>query len=505
MKPYGKARAKARKQSDNPYVGPRAFRSENQLFGRGRETRELSTLLIAERIILLHAPSGAGKTSLIQAALMKELEDEEFHVSGPLRLNGVPPARLGAVNPYVWSAVVGLMEAGDAAAVSRLPSSVSDCLDRLEKERGIGEHVLIFDQFEELLTLDPPDRVGQRQFCEDVGRALEQQHRWALFSMREDFMGGLDRYLGLIPSRLRVRYRLDFLGLEAAMEAAREPARTMKVEFTEPAAKLLIDDLAKIRVHRPGREAREKQGSYVEPVQLQVVCHTVWRRLAKELGASFTRIDTEHVEGYRDFELALGGYYAETVAEAAEASEVPEHTIRRWFESELITERNFRSQCLTGPEVDGGDAESLLTFLEGRYLIRSDKRGENWWYELSHDGLVMPVRANNRLWFHARLGPWEELARGWTAADRDRSLLLRGEPLRDARRWLAEHEQEAGGLVREFVAASLDARKQEKEIARARQEARAKGKLLASVSRVVVAVSLVATAEAVFIVYLLAR
>ena len=35
----------------NPYVGPRAFGSDDRLYGRDRETRELFDLLIAERIV----------------------------------------------------------------------------------------------------------------------------------------------------------------------------------------------------------------------------------------------------------------------------------------------------------------------------------------------------------------------------------------------------------------------------------------------------------------------
>ncbi len=91
MNPVGlQALARARKAPDNPYVGARAFRRNNQLFGRDREARDLESLFVAERIVPLHAPSGAGKTSLIQAKLMPSLE-REFDVSGPLRLNSVPP------------------------------------------------------------------------------------------------------------------------------------------------------------------------------------------------------------------------------------------------------------------------------------------------------------------------------------------------------------------------------------------------------------------------------
>ena len=63
----------------NPYVGPvpSQRKQRNLFFGRTQEIRQLMYLLIAERIVLLHSPSGAGKTSLIQAGLIPTLEEEE--------------------------------------------------------------------------------------------------------------------------------------------------------------------------------------------------------------------------------------------------------------------------------------------------------------------------------------------------------------------------------------------------------------------------------------------
>jgi MoxR-like ATPase len=64
----------------NPYVGPRAFTRGETIYGRDRELQRLLHLLIAERIIALYSPSGAGKTSLIQAGLLPHLEQEDFVV-----------------------------------------------------------------------------------------------------------------------------------------------------------------------------------------------------------------------------------------------------------------------------------------------------------------------------------------------------------------------------------------------------------------------------------------
>src|SRR5215470_18908260 len=71
----------------NPYVGPRSFTLGELLYGRDSETRKLANLLGAERVVLLHAPSGAGKTSLVQAALIPRMRERKFHVRSITRVN----------------------------------------------------------------------------------------------------------------------------------------------------------------------------------------------------------------------------------------------------------------------------------------------------------------------------------------------------------------------------------------------------------------------------------
>ena len=80
----------------NPYVGPRAFSTGEQLFGRDREWTTLLDMLIAKQIVLLYSPSGAGKTSLIQAALIPALQREQFNVLPMMRVS-LRPQRLEAL------------------------------------------------------------------------------------------------------------------------------------------------------------------------------------------------------------------------------------------------------------------------------------------------------------------------------------------------------------------------------------------------------------------------
>ena len=107
----------------NPYVGPRSFTANDKkkFHGRDREIRQLTSLLIAERLVLIHSPSGAGKSSLIQAGLLPEMEQEDFYVLPVIRVN-VEPTGIFAdkqVNRYLYSALVSLEEKVDKE--KRLP------------------------------------------------------------------------------------------------------------------------------------------------------------------------------------------------------------------------------------------------------------------------------------------------------------------------------------------------------------------------------------------------
>src|SRR5258708_3207200 len=95
----------------NPFVGPRPIQQGEALYGRSREVRELYNRLAARRIVVLHSPSGAGKSSLVQAGLIPRLAESDFDVWKPIRVN-LDPSHLADVpagtNRYLLSAMVSL-------------------------------------------------------------------------------------------------------------------------------------------------------------------------------------------------------------------------------------------------------------------------------------------------------------------------------------------------------------------------------------------------------------
>src|SRR5262245_31557709 len=99
----------------NPFVGPRSFyRSEaDRFYGRTSEISELIYLLIAERIVLFYSPSGAGKTSLLQAGVIPELEQRNFRVMPVMRVGQELPPGTGlpaGANRYIVSLLLSLEE-----------------------------------------------------------------------------------------------------------------------------------------------------------------------------------------------------------------------------------------------------------------------------------------------------------------------------------------------------------------------------------------------------------
>ena len=120
----------------NPYVGPRAFETGETLYGRDHELHDLLDLLIAERIVLLYSPSGAGKSSLIHAGLIPRLREVGFQVLPVIRVSQEPPQEPPAPPSTVtFSARCSLSKKGQPTEhrldASRLPTlGLLDYLDQ---------------------------------------------------------------------------------------------------------------------------------------------------------------------------------------------------------------------------------------------------------------------------------------------------------------------------------------------------------------------------------------
>jgi WD40 repeat protein len=445
------------RKPSGPYVGPRAFLPGEPIFGRDRETDNLFDLVRVERLVLLHSKSGAGKTSLVQAAIVPRFHKRGVRVYGPLRVSE-PVDADGVENLHVQSVLRGLAE-----AVPRIPVPPTELaqldLPRFFAQYGVKpeaeEEFLFFDQFEEILTRNPTDWESKQRFFEQLGKVLRAAHRSALFAMREEFVAALDPYLHLIPRGLSVRFQLEFLSTAAAQDAIVLPARAepWHVTIERAAADELIRDLSRVRVRKSDGTFGYSAGTSVEPVQLQVVCLRLWE---KRLSDQITKQDVVNV--VVDVDTALGGYYDDKVRAIAQHTGVPERSIRDWCDRELITDGRTRDQIAADSARARKLVEDVLQSLINAYLIRTERRRDMTWYELAHDRLIDPIRTSNISWREKHLHPMQPRAQLWGESNRPDSLLLRDQELGEAERWADEATEALMPLEREFLDACRNAR-----------------------------------------------
>lgn len=446
----------------NPYVGPRPFAKGELFFGREREAASVVNSLLSGRVLLLHAPSGAGKTSLIQTSVVPSFEGRSFLTCAgtelrddndpkftALRVNLPPPADVP--NRYVYSVVNGLIGHFTDYEHAR-GMTIAEAVEEFAREHNVQQRqLLVFDQLEEILTLNQGDVEGQIAFFKQLGEALDDSRRWALLAMREDYIGALDRFRQYLPGQLRAAFRLDLLDVQAALRAVQKPAQACGVDFHDDAAQMLVNDLRLVYSGRGDEDIPTMQSPYVEPALLQVVCYDLFRGLSKEQGSKFDAITVENVENFKPFDKSISKYYRAVIREAtkevapsdaakdagkdAAKEAVPdntvkkdrhvEHALRDWVGHDLIGQQRLRRQTRQKPQVPKADA--ALGVMQGMYLIRDDPRpgGPPLW-ELSHDMLVGPVLEDNRAFRAKHLDWWQVQAEDWDASGQNPAFLLQG-------------------------------------------------------------------------------
>ncbi len=435
----------------NPYVGPRAFEEADRAFyfGREREARQLLSLAVARPVVLLYAPSGAGKTSLLKASLLPSLREmRDVTVLPPARVGGASLCA-GTANVYTASLLSYLLGEEGGCGLS-LTRGLESRIGRAPEGERSRPHFLVLDQFEELFTAWPERWEDRGAFLRELGDALAASPQITLIlSMREDYIAQLDPWRGLLPDHLRTRFRLDLLEAGAARRAAVEPARAAGVAFQDDDAGQLIDELRLVTVQDPDGSTRKSPGQFVDPVQLQVVCRRLWERLpagAREIGPG-------DVAAEGGVDQALARYYAERAAAAAEETGVSERAVRDWVEHHLITAHGLRGQALREPERTQGLDNRAVTSLTASHLVRAEERRGAVWFELAHDRLVEPVRADNAAWRDAHLSTLERQAAHWDREQRPAGLLLSGAALRSAEAWTAQQGDGLPAVERDFLAA----------------------------------------------------
>ncbi|HKD09181.1 MAG TPA: hypothetical protein VKB79_24980 [Bryobacteraceae bacterium] len=455
-----------------PYPGPVPFDKDSKayFFGRSKEARDVSYLLIARQAVLLYGPAGAGVTSLLQAAILPHFEDSE-------ELSVLPTIRVASAineggNIYLANAVRALGGSGED-----LEAAIRNAL----KGRN-APWLLIIDQFEEIFSFHPELRDDRRRFFEELRRCLEAIPKLSiLLAMREEYLADIDACAVYFPDRLRSRMRLDRLTISQAVEAIEEPARAVNKPFDPGVAKALADNLSLTHAAATRHsEARGAEPRFVEPVQLQIVCQHLWSHLKPEA----TKI-TEEDRKNCTVDDVLAVFYNNAVR-AAVATGISERKVRQWLERKLISPAGIRLLATTDG-ITQAAAESLCA----AHIIRETDR--DGYYELAHDRMIDPIRQSNFTWLTT---VYRNPVAPIIAAGR-KDMLLDGNQLEEARKYRDQNPQELTEEENDFLEKSIEQVERFRR-ERERERRRRRNLTLAAfvVLLVVAALSLLAAARA---------
>ena len=377
------------------YRGAAPFRDRDIdhkiFFGRAEESRELLYLVLAERLVVLFAKSGVGKTSLINASLMERLRERDYFPVG-VRFSDDEQDPLRSI----FDAMATEAQKHNVDRVGGDQTDLRHFFEDLElwsEDDDLLHPVLIFDQFEELFT--PQAQEIRNGFVAQLAKLLRSKSRAkVVISIREDYLAYLDDMALSIPTILHNRFRLGPLRRDGAHAAIIEPAqvsgttfRTAPYSYEEDAVRRIVKFLS-VGCMR----TRDIESDRVEPFQLQLLCsHYEEIAAVRQADADGEVVlSDEDVGDERYMERVLENFYEQTLARFPWRSRA---AIQGLCEKGLTTGGGLR-RTEEQQEIAnkfGVTGESLRKLVDLR-LLRGEPRLGSIFYELSHDTLVEPIQ-----------------------------------------------------------------------------------------------------------------
>jgi hypothetical protein len=368
-----------------PFIGPRPFTETDAevFFGRNAELAALVAEVVSTQIVLLYAPSGSGKSSLLGAGLIPNMRDDGFSVSR-VRVNTLPS--------NVMHTPVDLL-------TQAIPASAA--------ESTTGDpSLIILDQFEELLVA--ARYVELQALAETVYRTMAE-HPLAriVISFREEYLARIGALFHKSAEVSTGHFHLDRLSRQGAREAFERSLATVGFRVDPEAADLFLDQLSP-----PTQRYRSEVG--FEPLYLQLLGTQLWSSIAHRASMRASQDDAEtalpdcvvtvaDVRGLVDFDQAIEMFFNSTISQVCVSHDVTEKTMRDWIDRELVTADETRSMVRRQANETEGLPTSALDNLVEHGLLRTEPRGDDLWLELAHDQLVERVREFNRIWWSRRV------------------------------------------------------------------------------------------------------
>ena len=379
-----------------PFPGSRPFGPSDArlFFGRTAQTRQLQSLWLTERTVVLAGPPAIGKTSLLLAGVLPALAESGQAELLPVgRVTADACTRPGdAAGPEFVERLLRSW-AGDGPPPPAGTTVLDFLTDRAAKTAGPdrGRPVLaVIDQFEEAFA-DPADSLNRDRLLAELAAAVTARPGvHLLLLMRQDAVALLAQHPRAASLRQRV-LSLRPLGHDEAVQAITGPADVAGVPLASGVAEQLVTGLSTVSsVDQAGR-AHVAYSDGVEPLHLQLT----GRRLFAAIPPTDEVVTGDLVRARGGVTDALADYYDAAVREVAATADVSEDDLRSWIQRTFLTEDGARESLQRGYLTTGDLPESVVGQLAARWIITAEHRAGGLWYQLIDDPIAYAIRISN--------------------------------------------------------------------------------------------------------------
>jgi WD40 repeat protein len=341
---------------------------------------QLASLVAVYRGVFLYGDSGNGKSSLVNAGLLPEAIALGYE---PVRVRVQPRAG----EELVIERIAICEDGGDAlpsALIAQDDGSARDVLAIEEFEARVRDAspqhrpLVVFDQFEEILTLFDEATDSQRAIAEMIVRLLrEALPVKLLFAFREDYLGRVKQLLDARPELVDQALRLGPPSADALQTIIRGPFERFPGAFDHELTPALAKRLSTALAERFGN-------GEVSLSEVETVCLRLWQAPDPE-----ALLDRKGVQGLLEDELgeALDAFPPDLrVAAVALLSEmVTSAGTRNVVSAEDLRLRvREENDAILPATID----EALQRLERDSRLVRRERRRDLYLYEITSEFLV---------------------------------------------------------------------------------------------------------------------
>lgn len=429
------------------YPGANYFKREDAAVfcGRKPDAQKLFTQLMLSKILVMHAESGIGKSSLVQAGLLPLIEEEEAaivasgknayrYITITVRLDEVKPSGKDEGGSILIKTLISRILAREPELTGvQLPFLENESNENLwiiakKLQVRSARLLIIFDQFEEFQTYsfheieyfkkqlseltkgDMPKNLydkfkaasahfftadATREQKESINNALSLFETPAdakvLFIVREDKLGTMSLLSDYFPDILKNDFTISSLTMDAARDAVIKPGEA-EGDFKSPKFRFdsdkTVDDMLE--------KIRDKETNFVDPFQIQILCSEIERDLV--IGKNKQVIKSALIP---PIDHAIQNFYQKgwkDVKVKAKLTLPQFDNLKKIVTEELFV--NDRRNLFHIGALQEKDAQfdypTVIETLINNGILRKIQSGRDTFFQLCHDRFLLPVLENSR-------------------------------------------------------------------------------------------------------------